>query len=280
MALCGAVPVGAMNSSSKYNALARCIGDYLSDLEHSNYEENIEESQICLERYYKNIERVGWVFQRDMKKTLLFCIEHNHIAIMQQLLILWSNIIDINFVTQQDSPLCNIIMMEYAKNFYLPALIYTPDALGDSWYLLDGDNLQFVLMSYTRILRYRRDFLLFYTYFCDCFKNKVNVNIDDGKGVLSTILCKEYIEKKNADTTYEIFLEDFFKEFHNHILINGPINASESVFDVCVVKNSDTQEHIKNKKDLLVLLHKYFPQKLSFTKERLDKLHNCRWRFR
>lgn len=140
-----------------------------------------------------------------------------------------------------------------------------------------------------------------YVYICQAFKDTININIQRDDKTPFMEICDRFIRlKKPGNLRFkmpgnelDIVLENFLQEFNTKIDIETTNKHGQTVFDICnstktfhndymcwIEDNDMNNQHIPaNKKNLLVLLKKYFPDKLCFTKERLENLNNCRFRF-
>lgn len=262
LALCP--PLAGMHTQSRSKALEKYVQIYENSRNGS-----IENEIQCFEKLQTSISQLGTLSQKFMTKAIfytLFTERFPHAT--QKLLVIWDKEIDMNF--DYESTLFYNIVFDYAQL----CIIFPKERLETKY--MDDYYIK-IFQCVDDIETYRQ----LYEYVSDTFKDKVNVNIKRDGNTLLVQIITEYILNSKDNPYFKSFLKSFLEKFHNHIDIFIPNSDNKTAFEMCSETNTKDLEHnLENKKYVLKKLKKYFPDKLIFTKERLEKAHNCHFRFK
>lgn len=262
---CLSMPLAAMQTTPRTSALRACVNAYLVATDDATPSEDRAKILTKLKNELAELEPLtqeerwfcvgGCFFADDSPETSHFFLE------------LWHNVIDINYNMPTE-----------------PLFFY--DVLDSQCHALRNPHSD---------IKYQQNLYALYTYICTAFKDSLNINIKDKGMTPFMFVCDQYIRFQKPHKGLDIFLEHFLQEFNTKIIdIETTNKQGQTVFDICTSTKTFqnafmgwaednslyyNQNISSNKKHLLTLLKKYFPDKLCFTKERLENLNNCHFRF-
>lgn len=194
--------------------------------------------------------------QQDMSNAVMIVLFKNNTKMACKLLMLWQDTIDINLPRTATKP----ISISWCIRIF-PEII---------------DICLKLLTEKTGALAIYQEL---YRTVVQVFKQKIDPNLidrDHQKSIPNMILLYPTLALVWKHSKAKRFLKEFLDDFHGQITKE----IAEDAMNMCTIQNHDSHVGVANKKHCLTILQSYFPKKLSFTKERLEKTYNCHFRFK
>lgn len=246
-----------MESSTEYRYFLRITADI-----NNSFSSHTREGA---ERIIKKYSQGPLPDPQVVTDVLSYCNACGYYIVMHRLLLLWEKAIDINLhSTKQEVSLACMIVNDYLR-------ILNQEIFADILLNTQEEVIQ-LITSYTNI----------YVLLCERLADGIDINepIDLHNNTYLLKIIKSSLEYSHTFAPQiNGFLTHFIRKFRHRMDPYAHDYQQKNVFDLCTIKEGDMQERVKNKQFLAALLKKYFPDKLCFTKDKLDKLHNCHFRF-
>lgn len=225
------------------------------------FEEHFSKENLKKYHLPNEIQIFNNLSQQDMTNAVMITLSKKTSTLAYKLIMFWQDKIDIN----------------------LPRTALSPSFLAEWRFTLLHEIIDLYIYYLTthKHSDSQNKYKIFYLQMVNAFKHTINPNIidqSDQLSIIKRILLPPVLAISKKHTKLKQFLKEFLEEFHDQI-------KSEIVDDalkVCVIEEHDSAQRVVNKHDCIIILqsYSYFPKKLSFTKERLEKTYNCYFRFK